>query len=307
MESVKNRVVGVLGLGIMGTAIATNLRAAGFRTAGFDVSADRLAVFTDHGGLPLGSAREVAEHADILISLLPSVHALDQVVAGSDGILSANRSGLILIESSTLPIADKQRVHDLARPSLTIIDCPLSGTGAQAAQKDLTVYASGDQIAVEHCIPVFNGFARSHHYIGAFGDGSKMKFIANLLVAIHNVATAEAFVLGMKAGLDPEMIYKVVGEGAGGSRMFSIRGPMMVAQEYEPATMKISVWQKDMRIISEFATKLDCPTPLLAASSLFYTAAMAQGRGHQDTASVCAIMEEIARHDRSASPFLDPV
>ncbi|MDB5839586.1 MAG: NAD(P)-dependent oxidoreductase [Herminiimonas sp.] len=299
MNAENNPVVGVLGLGIMGSAISANLLKGGFRVVGFDVSRERVTAFCEKGGEAAGSAREVAEKADIMISLLPSVAALDQVVAGDDGILSAGRSGLILIESSTFPIADKQRIHDLAKPSLTVIDCPLSGTGAQAVTKDLTVYASGEQAAIERCIPVFNGFARSHYHVGEFGDGSKMKFVANLLVAVHNVAAAEAFVLGMKAGLDPEMIYKVVGEGAGGSRMFSVRGPQMVAGEYEPPTMKIEVWQKDMKIISEFATNLKCPTPLLAASSSIYTAAMAQGRGAQDTASVCAVMEEMARHDRT--------
>ena len=144
-------------------------------------------------------------------------------------------------------------------------------------------------------MPVFQGFARSTYYLGEFGNGSKMKYVANLLVAIHNVSTAEAFVLGMKAGLDPETIYKVIGDGAGTSRMFEVRGPLMVKGEYEPATMKVDIWQKDMKIIGEFATKLGVPTPLFAASALLYTAAMAQGRGKQDTASVCAILEEWAR------------
>ncbi|MCX7141513.1 MAG: NAD-binding protein, partial [Proteobacteria bacterium] len=144
-------------------------------------------------------------------------------------------------------------------------------------------------------------FARSQHYLGEFGNGSKMKFVANLLVAIHNVSTAEAFVLGMKSGLDPEAILKVVGDGAGSSRMFQVRGPMMVRGEYEPAGMKVDIWQKDMKIISEFAAALGAPTPLLAASAAYYTAAVAQGRGGEDTAAVCAVMEEMARHERGQS------
>ena len=179
-----------------------------------------------------------------------------------------------------------------------MLDCPLSGTGAQAVTKDLLVYASGDSAAIARCGPVFDGFSRAHHDLGEFGNGSRMKFVANLLVAIHNVAAAEAFVLGMKAGLDPEAILRVVGDGAGGSRMFSVRGPQMVADRYEPATMKVEVWQKDMKIISEFAARLNCPTPLLSASAAIYTAAMAQGHGAQDTASVCAVLADMARLDR---------
>lgn len=290
--------IGMLGLGIMGSAMSANLLRAGFNVVGFDVSADRLEAFSDAGGEVASSPRRVAEKADIIISVLPSVRALDEVVSGPDGILSAGRAGLILVESSTLPIEDKERIRDLCRASVTMLDCPLSGTGAQAVTKDLSVYASGDADACTRCIPCFDGFARSHHYLGEFGNGSKMKFVANLLVAIHNVSTAEAFVLGMKAGLDPEMIYQVIGDGAGSSRMFQVRGPLMVRGEYEPAAMKVDIWQKDMKIISEFAAGLNCPTPLLAASAAFYTAAMAQGRGGQDTASVCAVLEEMARHLR---------
>jgi 3-hydroxyisobutyrate dehydrogenase-like beta-hydroxyacid dehydrogenase len=284
----------------MGSAMAPHLLAAGFEVVGYDVSSAPMAAFAAVGGTPAASPRAVAQRADIVISVLPSVKALDEVVAGPDGLLAAGRSGQILIEASTLPLEDKERVRAAAAPRLTVLDCPLSGTGAQAVAKDLLVYASGDSAAIARCIPVFNGFARAHHDLGAFGNGSKMKFVANLLVSIHNVAAAEAFVLGMKAGLDPEAIYRVVGDGAGGSRMFTVRGPLMVDDVYEPATMKVEIWQKDMKIISDFATALHCPTPLLDACASVYTAAMAQGRGAQDTAAVCAVLAELARLDRSA-------
>jgi 3-hydroxyisobutyrate dehydrogenase-like beta-hydroxyacid dehydrogenase len=294
--------VGLLGLGIMGSAMAANLRQAGFEVVGYDISAARMQAFAQAGGVPARSAREVAGRAGVLISVLPSAAALDATVSGADGILASGRSGLILVESSTFALEDKQRVHDACHEAgVTVLDCPLSGTGAQALTRDLSVYASGDAAACERCAPVFAGFARSQHYLGAFGNGSKMKFVANLLVAIHNVSAAEAFVLGMKAGLDAQMIYDVVGDGAGSSRMFQVRGPLMVRGEYRPATMKVDIWQKDMKIISEFAAGLGCPTPLLAASAAYYTAAMAQGRGGEDTAAVCAVLEQMARLERGTS------
>lgn len=299
MEIKMDSSVGMLGLGIMGSAMSANLRQAGFKVVGFDVSAQRLDAFAQSGGEAARCAREVAELAEIIIAVLPSVAALDDVVSGADGILASGHRDLILVEASTFPIEDKRRVHDLCqRSGVTVLDCPLSGTGAQAVTRDLSVYASGDTAACARCKPVFAGFARSQHYLGEFGNGSKMKFVANLLVAIHNVSTAEAFVLGMKAGLDPQMIYDVVGDGAGSSRMFQVRGPLMVSGEYEPATMKVEIWQKDMKIISEFAAGLGSPTPLLAASAAYYTAAMAQGRGGEDTAAVCAVMEQMAHHQR---------
>lgn len=289
----------MLGLGIMGSAMSNNLMAAGFEVFGFDVSAERLAAFTASGGTPCKSAGEVAFAADIMVSVLPSVAALDAVVSGPEGILSANQPGRILVESSTLPLDEKLRIRAAAQPALNLLDCPLSGTGAQAVNKDLLVYASGETEAIGRCTAIFNGFARATHQLGEFGNGSKMKFVANLLVAIHNVAAAEAFVLGMKAGLDPESIYRVVGDGAGGSRMFTVRGPLMVADDYEPATIKVETWQKDMKIIAEFATSLNCPTPLLSACAPVYSAAMAQGFSAQDTAAVCAVLADAARLVRS--------
>ena len=125
-----------------------------------------------------------------------------------------------------------------------------------------------------------------------------MKFLANLLVAIHNVSAAEALVLGMKAGLDPTTMVTVLGDGAGSSRMLQIRGPMMARNDYRDATMKVGVWQKDMRIITEFARELDCPTPLFAATSAIYNAAMAQGFAEADTAAVCAVLENWANTRR---------
>ncbi len=294
--------VGVIGLGIMGGAMSANLVGAGFAVTGYDIDEGACGRLADKGGTIAASPGAVADTADVVITSLPSPAALDEVVNGADGLIAAGRTGLTVIETSTFTIEDKQRAHDaLAASGITLLDCPLSGTGAQAVTKDLLVYGSGDRDAFERCIPVLEGFARGHHYVGAFGNGSKMKYVANLLVAIHNVASGEAMVLGMKAGLDPQVIYDVIADGAGGSRIFQLRGPMMVAGDYEPATMRMEIWQKDMRVIGEFASALKCPTPLFAASAEVYKAGMAQGRAKQDTASVCGVLEEIGRFTRGKS------
>lgn len=292
--------VGAIGLGIMGSAMSSNLVKAGFDVPGFDPVGARRQELKRAGGRPARSGRDVARRAPIVITSLPSADALAAVSAD---IAAARRRGQIVIETSTLPIEVKQaaRKH-LAAAGVTLLDCPLSGTGAQARTRDLVVLASGESSAYRKCIPVFEGFARAHYLVGPFGDGSKMKFIANLLVAIHNVAAAEAMVLGIKAGLDPAQVLKVISNGAGTSRMLEVRGPMMVRGDYSDATMKVSVWQKDMKIIGEYARSIDCPTPLFLASAPFYTAAMAMGRADEDTASVCAVLEDMARTGRTARP-----
>lgn len=288
--------VGVIGLGIMGSAMSANLVGAGFSTFGYDVLSRRRRELAKAGGNAMQSARAVADRVAIVITSLPSSTALLEVVAELAG---AKQPDQIVVETSTLPIAMKQQARKLlATHRITLLDCPLSGTGAQARLKDIAVYASGQRRAYRRCIPIFDGFARAHFFLGPFGRGSKMKFLANLLVAIHNVSTAEALVLGIKAGLDPATIVKVLGDGAGSSRMLQIRGPTMVRNDYREATMKVSVWQKDMRIISEFARELECPTPLFAATSSIYNAAMAQGFAEADTASVCAVLESWAKARR---------
>jgi 3-hydroxyisobutyrate dehydrogenase-like beta-hydroxyacid dehydrogenase len=285
--------VGIVGLGIMGSAIATNLVGAGFATSGYDLLARRRRELTRVGGEAARSAHDVAKRVPIVITSLPSAEALLEVAAE---LAAAGQPGQIVVETSTLPIATKERARGLlAARAVTLLDCPLSGTGAQARSKDLAVYASGQRRAYRRCVAVFEGFARTHFFLGPFGTGSKMKFLANLLVAIHNVSTAEALVLGMKAGLDPAAMVKVLGEGAGSSRMLQIRGPMMARNDYRDAAMKVAIWQKDMGIIAEFARDLDCPTPLFAATSSIYNAAMAQGFAEADTASVCAVLENWAQ------------
>src|SRR5713101_750447 len=288
--------VGMIGLGIMGSAMSFNLARAGYRVVGFDVVPRRRAEHTRASGIAARSPRDVARRANIIVTSLPSADALSVVAAS---LTQKAGRGKIVIETSTLPIPVKEAARDvLARRGVVLLDCPLSGTGAQARVKDLIIYASGDRAAYRKTVPVLQGFTRANYYVGAFGAGSKIKFVANLLVAIHNVAAAEAMVLGMKAGLDPALVLKVVAGGAGGSRMFQVRGPMMVKGDYSEATMKNEVWQKDMTIIGDFARELDCPTPLFAASAPIYNAAMAMGLGKEDTGAVCAVLEKMAGNPR---------
>jgi len=197
----------------MGSAMAANLAKAGYRVHGYDILPARRAALKKAGGTPQPSIARVARAAEVLITSLPSAAALHAVAA------EISARGRVVMETSTLPIEEKDRARDtLAKKGVVLLDCPLSGTGAQARTRDLVVYASGDRKAYARAEPFIPGFSRAQHYLGAFGNGSKMKFVANLLVAIHNVSAAEAFVLGMKAGLAPGTIYKVQAESAGSSR-----------------------------------------------------------------------------------------
>jgi L-threonate 2-dehydrogenase len=289
-------VVGVVGLGIMGGAMARNLAVGGWRVIGFDIDAARRSELAGNGIEIADNVVALAGIAPVIVTSLPSAAAL---FATANDLSAAVVERRIIVETSTLALDDKIAAEAMFRKAGHVcLDCPLSGTGAQAKTKDLVVYASGDPAVIAELQPLFAGFAKEAHDLGAFGNGSRMKFVANLLVAIHNVATAEAMVLGMKAGLDPQQVVNLVRPGAGNSRVFELRAPMMAQNAYEPATMKVSIWQKDMAIIGRFAAELGCPTPLLSATEPIYASAMAMGHAAHDTAAVCAVLEAMAGLDR---------
>ena len=285
-----SKTVGIIGLGIMGSAISRNLVERGWRVIGFDIDAARTAELAQSNVIIASDVAEVVRQAPIVMTSLPTPAAVIDVARAIAG---ASQPRRIVAELSTLTIADKLRFEAILREAGHIaLDAPLSGTGAQARMRDLVVYASGDSEAIARCADLFADFAKQSADLGAFGNGSKMKFVANHLVAIHNVATAEAMVLAERAGLDPKMVVDLVGPGAGGSRMFQMRAPMMVERVYEPATMKVSTWKKDMAIIAEFAEEIGCATPMFTLTQPIYSDAMAMGLGDQDTAAVFEVLKK---------------
>jgi putative dehydrogenase len=285
-----DKTVGIVGLGIMGSAIARNLVDRGWRVIGFDIDLAKNAELTRAGVVVADNVLQLTRDAPVIMTSLPRPAAVEKVareIAGS------GQPPRIVIELSTLSLADKLRFQAILQTAGHIpLDCPLSGTGAQAKFRDLVVYASGDSRAIEKCMGLFADFAKQSADLGRYGNGSRMKFVANHLVAINNVAAAEAMLLAERAGLDPKLVVDMVGPGAGGSRMFQLRAPMMVERTYEPATMKVSTWKKDMAIIAEFADDVGCDTPLFTLTQPVYTEAMAMGLGDQDTASVFEVLKK---------------
>lgn len=275
----------------MGSAMAANLMKAGFRVVGYDPAVACRRRHRAAGGIVAPDIETVARSASILITSLPSAAALHSISRKIP-----ENTAKIVIETSTLPIAAKEEARRrLAKAGATLLDCPLSGTGAQARTGDLAVFGSGSHAKYRKSLAVMKGFSRSQYYLGRFGNGSKMKFAANLLVAIHNVSSAEAVILARRSGLDPALAVKVLGDGAGASRMLQVRGPLMARRAYLPATVTNQTWRKDMKIIGEFARRWKSPTPLFSATKAIYNAAMAQGRAKQDTAAVCAVLERRIR------------
>jgi putative dehydrogenase len=300
--------VGFVGLGVMGSAMSSHLLEAGLQVIGYDVAAAARDAHAARGGIVAGSPAEVAAAAGLVVTSLPSAAALAEVLGGPDGLIAGAAGGagaagvagavrvgrLIVLETSTLTLADKTAGRQaLAGCGGTMLDCPLSGTGAQAQRKDLVAYLSGDAAAKARARPVLAAMTRQVYDVGAFGNGMKLKIVANLLVTVHNLAAAEALVLAEQAGLDLAMVLTAIGDGAGTSRMFEVRGPAMAARDYAQPGIRAQVYDKDIGIIAAFAAELGSPTPLFSLAAAFYQAALAQGHGDDDTSSVHAVLRQL--------------
>jgi 3-hydroxyisobutyrate dehydrogenase-like beta-hydroxyacid dehydrogenase len=287
--------VGVVGLGVMGSAMSTHLLGAGFPVLGYDVDPARRAEHAARGGTVCRCPAEVAAGAEAVVTSLPSEAALLEVLDGAGGLHAGARPGLVVVETSTLSPEAKQAGHDRAAAwRATLLDCPMSGTGQQARDGDLVAYLSGDPAAKRKAGPVLAACTRAHHDLGAFGQGTMMKLVANLLVAVHNAAAAEALLLAQRSGLDLERVLDVVGDGAGASRMLAVRGRLMVAGRYDEPTATVATMRKDIALIAAFAGRVASPTPLFATAAVLYQAAVAQDRLAEDTACVFGVLQRLA-------------
>lgn len=299
-------IVGIVGLGVMGSAMAGHLLGAGFEVVGFDIDPERSESFTDRGGRTAGSAAGVGQEATLVLLSLPSAEALEEV---STELAEAEPpAGVLVLEMGTLPLDVKEAARRrLADVGVELMDVPVSGTGLQAADATLVIMASGSEEGYRRAMTIFEVIGARSYHLGEFGTGSVMKYIANLLVAVHNLATAEAHALGVAAGLDPALVQQVMSDGVGASKILDIRGPMMVADEYLPPSARLDIILKDARIIRAYAESVGAPTPLLDAAIPVYQRSTEEGLGDLDAAALCRYLEMTARLvRRSGSPSHRP-
>ena len=284
-------VVGIIGLGIMGGMMAETLLQQGYKVIGFDIAIPCKQRLRQAGGRVVRSNAQVALESDVVIISLASSDALAHVV---DELASVPHQGgkQIVIETSTLPLADKQAAAKaLTKQSRTMLDCPISGTAARMKDRAWTVYVSGPPKACKQVAPLFQVFTDMAPYVGALGSGTKLKFAANHLVAIYNVAYAEMVNLCRKMDLDPKVVLEHFGNSPVlGTGVMRLRVPFMIDRQYTPPTMKVQVWQKDMQVIGDMAKSVNCPTPLFQTCASVYTAAMAMGLSQSDTASTAEVL-----------------
>ena len=294
------KTIGFVGVGKIGMPISTNLIKSGYRVVGYRRSS--LAEFEKIGGVPAGSAAEVGAQADIVFSCLPSDEALEEVVQGPNGLLKAARPGQIVIELGSYPVPVKERqIAPLAQKGAFFIDGEVAGTPGMVSARKGVVFLAGDANACKRIEPVVAGFADSCIYFGPFGAASRVKLINNLLVSIHIAATAEAMALGLKSGVDVDLMIKAIAAGSGGSTQFGIRAPWMAERRFKPLQGPIPGLQHYIEMIGEFADSVGVATPLLDRTAELFDRFVDMGLAECDGAAMVDVIGSLAREKSQKS------
>ena len=279
-------IIGSIGLGAMGGSYAFHLLNNGYKVLGLDPDIKNSDIFSKNGGIIVNNISDLLEKSDVIILSLPTVpifkSVIKDIVENYDGTKSK-----ILIDMNTISLEDKLSAkNQLNKLNIEMIDAPVSGTGAQAKTKDLVIMSSGSRESISLCEKIFLSFSRENIFVGEFGNGIKFKILANLLVTVHNTATAEALLLGQKAGLDESLIYKVLNAGAAASVMLDKRMPLMISKNYEPATASMTIFLKDIDVIRQFLKNNNTHSPTFEAAAKVYDQAKLNIPSTYDTAAV---------------------
>ena len=286
--------VGFVGVGKIGLPICQNLIKSGYRVLGYRRSS--LAELEQIGGVAAASPAEIAAQAGIVFSCLTSSEALEEVMRGPRGLVAAARAAQIFVELGSHPVPDKQRhVASLASKGALFLDGEVSGTPGMVASRKAVIYLAGDKEACARAEPVVAGFADSCLYFGPFGAASRVKLVNNLLVAVHIAAAAEAMALGLKAGVDVDLMVKAIATGSGGSTQFGIRAPWMAQRKFLPAQGTAPALQHYFDMIGDFADEVGVATPLLDRSTELYDRFTAMGLADKDVAAMVDVISAMPR------------
>ncbi|MGA3265769.1 MAG: NAD(P)-binding domain-containing protein [Verrucomicrobiota bacterium] len=286
--------IGFIGLGIMGRHMGGNLLHAGYSLTVFDVVAAAMEPLVKGGAAPAKSCAEVARASDVVITMVTSSEAAEEAALGSHGVIAGAHQGLVFIDmSSSAPATAIKIATQLAKVGVGCLDAPVSGGELGAQQATLSIMVGGPEEVLNQVRPVFQAMGKTITLCGPHGAGQIVKACNQIQVALNYVGLAEALVLGAKAGVDPAVILKVLSGGYAQTRVMDVRGPKIIAGDFEPGG-RVTVQYKDLGIALETADKLNVPLPGTALARQLYSALLAAGRGGLDHSAVITILEDLA-------------
>jgi putative dehydrogenase len=282
--------VGILGLGGIGGTAARLLLRAGQGVNAVDRESAKW--LPDAGGSLVADAKTLAATVDIIIVALASEDAVADAYLGRNGLVAGGRDGLIIADMGTFAVVQKEEVKAALDPTgVMMLDTPISGTPEAMESGRAVIMMSGNETACEVVRPVLELLAGKCLYVGEFGAGMKLKFVLNSLVAGHAMVAAEALLMGMRSGLDPQQIIDVVTPSVATSSQFELRAPIMAARKWQPATAPARLVHKDLHYIVDHAERLGVPAPISKIAAHYFDKLGEMGRLEDELAAVFEALE----------------
>lgn len=287
--------IGFIGLGIMGRPMALNLLKAGYRLVVFDIVPEKVQALVDAGAKAAGSSREVAEQAEVIITMLPDGPDVEQAVLGEAGVLEGARPGSILIDMSSInPLTSQKIAAACEAKGVEFLDAPVSGGEPKAIEGTLAIMVGGKPEVFERVKPILRAMGSSVTLTGPVGAGNVTKLANQIMVACNIAAMAEALVLATKAGLDPEVVYQAVRGGLAGSVVLDAKAPMVIQRNFRPG-FRIQLHYKDLRNALQAADSLKVPLFLTSVVQQMLSALINEGKGDLDHSAITLFVEQAAK------------
>ncbi|MCF8565847.1 NAD(P)-dependent oxidoreductase [Alicyclobacillus tolerans] len=287
--------IGFIGLGTMGMPMAANLLKAGFDVTVYNRTKQKAFQLGEQGANVAESPAEVAKASDVVFTMLTADQAVEEVIFGDQGVASAARQGLIVVDSSTIsPTTSKSISKRLAKLGVEALDAPVTGSEPQAVAGVLTFMAGGSKTTFEACLPLFNAMGKNAYYMGESGAGSYAKLANNTMAAINLLGLTESLMMATKAGVDPELFLQVVAGGGARSGMAENKGPKVLKRDFSP-NFATKLMLKDLGLARSLASELNMPAPVLAIVREMLQTAVSQGYGEEDSCAVIKCYEAWAQ------------
>ena len=287
--------IGFIGLGIMGKPMAKNLLKAGYELVVFDINQDAVKEVLAHGASSAGTAKEVAQLSEVVITMLPNSPHVKTAVLGENGVLEGAKPGLILIDMSSIaPLAAQEVAAAVAKQGVEMLDAPVSGGEPKAIDGSLSIMVGGKQEIFDRCVELLSKMGKSVVRCGDIGAGNTTKLANQIIVALNIAALSEALVLATKAGVDPELVFNAIRGGLAGSTVMEAKAPMILAGNFKPG-FKIDLHIKDLANAIETGHDVGVPLPLTSSVMEILQALKVDGKGQNDHSGIAMYYEKLAK------------
>ena len=289
--------LGFIGLGVMGAPMARHLLSAGFPLTVHSRSAPPVEALVAEGASWASKPSDVAHASDVILTMLPDTPDVELVLLGADGVAEGAGEGSLVIDMSTIdPIATRSFAERLADDGVTMLDAPVSGGQVGAEAGTLSIMVGGPDDAFERALPVFEAMGSTIVHVGPTGAGQVAKACNQLVIASAVEAVGEAFVLAVRAGVDPAKVREALLGGFAGSKVLELHGQRMLDGAFAPG-FRAALMAKDGRIVVGAADRLGAPIPGFRPVAQRLEAMLPAGRGDLDYAALVTLLEDEAGVD----------